>query len=75
MLILPNGLGAQTTETITPEEMDWLAKGEHMCRKMKVTLICQRCKSTLRGQNDEADPVIKVWCSCRQMTYRQAPGN
>lgn len=71
-LLLPHGLGRRTTETISAEEMDWLAKGEHMCRKMNTTIICRRCRKTLSGQNDESDAVIKVWCDCGEKVFRHA---
>ena len=71
MILMPNGLRHQR-ETITESEMDWLAKGEHMCRKLQVTIICQKCKQTLQGQNDESDATITVSCPCSEKVFHQA---
>ena len=76
MLVLPNGLKQKTVEHLTMEEMDWLARGEHMCRKLKIVIACPRCLSSgnrngsiLRGQNDESDRVMKVECDCRHLVF------
>ena len=70
MLLMPNG-GRYQRETITADEMDWLARGEHMCRKLHVTILCQRCRQTLQGQNDEADQTITVSCPCGEKVFQQ----
>jgi hypothetical protein len=78
VLILPNGLANAEKVTLTIEEMDWLARGEHMCRKLKLVIACPRCLSSgnrngaiLRGQNDETDRVMKVACDHREMVFYQ----
>lgn len=76
MLVLPNGLSPKKTESLTLEEMDWLARGEHMCRKLNLTIACPNCLrngskmgAILRGGNDEADRTMSVMCDCRLMTF------
>lgn len=77
MLIVPQGLKSKRIEHLTLEEMDWLARGEHMCRKLGVVLMCPICLSNgtrvgalLRGQNDESDRVMKVECDHREMVFQ-----
>lgn len=78
MIVLPNGLAAKKTLNLTIEEMDWLARGEHMCRKLNVTIACPRCLmagdrtgAVLKGANDEKDDVLSVTCGCTRMVFRQ----
>lgn len=81
MIVLPNGLSAKKTLDLSLEEMDWLARGEHMCRKLNLTIACPRCLmagnrtgAVLRGANDEKDDVLSVTCDCRRMVFRQRAG-
>jgi hypothetical protein len=78
MILAPNGLAVQKPQELSELEMQWLAFGEDVCRKLGVTLACVRCLSAgnrqgaiLRGNNDPQDAVMRVECDCRQMTYRQ----
>ena len=78
MLIMPNGVQPKTTESLSLEEMDWLARGEHMCRKLNLTIACPNCLrngsrmgAVLRGGNDERDPQLSVMCDCRLLTFRK----
>jgi hypothetical protein len=78
MLILPRGIQAKEVERLTESEMDWLARGEHMCRKLNLVIACPRCLNSgsqsgavLRGQNDESDRVLKVECDHREMVFTQ----
>lgn len=70
MLLMPNGMTYQR-ELINEQEMDWLAGGEHMCRKLRVTIICQRCKNTLQGHNSESDRTITVSCQCGEKVFQR----
>ncbi len=69
-LLLPNGR-VYRHETISEDEMSWLAAGEHMCRKLQTTIVCSRCHQTLSGQNDEADTTISVFCGCGKKTFQK----
>ena len=70
MILMPNGMKYRN-ETITEAEMDWLARGEYMCRKLQTTIVCSRCLQTLSGQNDEADTTISVICGCGKKTFQR----
>lgn len=77
-LILPNGMKYRV-ETLTEPEMDWLAGGEHMCRKLDTVIMCSRCLAMgnikgalLQGANDESDHTLTVRCGCGGRTFRRA---
>lgn len=76
MLVLPNGLSPKKTESLTLEEMDWLARGEHMCRKLNLTIACPNCLragiregAVLQGSNDTTDKTLSVTCQCRRLVF------
>lgn len=78
MIVLPNGLSPKRTETLSLDEMDWLARGEHMCRKLNLTIACPACLrngnrtgAVLRGGNDETDQRLSVTCDCRMMVFNR----
>ncbi len=77
-LLLPNGLGPKKTEPITAAEMQWLADGESVCRKLNLTIACPRCLSAglrhgavLKGGNDTTDQQLSVTCECRRMVFHK----
>jgi hypothetical protein len=72
-LILPNGIRPKTVGEIGREEMAWLAMGEDVLRKLKMTIVCTRCKEAVWGQNDSSDHTMQVTCGCRRLTYRARP--
>jgi hypothetical protein len=72
-LLLPNGIRPKTVAEIGTEEMAWLAMGEDVLRKLKMTIVCTRCKEAVYGQNDSTDHVMSVTCGCRRLTYRARP--
>jgi hypothetical protein len=82
MIVLPNGLAPKKTQPLTELEMQWLAIAEDVCRKLNLTIACQRCLhaghkagAVLKGANDPSDPVLSVTCECRRMTFQKQPGN
>ena len=81
MILMPNGLAPKRTEDLTSEEMAWLAMGEDILPKLKLTLACPRCLAAgvktgavLRGANASTDTVLSIACDCRQMVFRQKAG-
>lgn len=81
MILLPNGLAPKKTESLSAEEMAWLAMGEDVLRKLHLTLACPRCLqagvrtgAVLRGQNSSQDAVLSVTCDCRHLVFRQQAG-
>ena len=78
MIVLPNGLAPKKTEPLTELEMQWLAIGEDVCRKLQLVIACPRCLragnrmgAVLKGNNDPNDPVLSVTCDCRHMVFRR----
>jgi hypothetical protein len=78
MIVMPNGLSRKRAETLTEDDIAWLAMGEDVCRKLGLTIACMRCLNSglktgavIRGANNADDPVLTVTCDCRHMTYRQ----
>lgn len=76
MLLMPNGLQPKKTETLTAAQMNWLAMGEDVCRKLNLTLACPNCLAAgirqgavLRGNNDSADSTLSVTCDCRRLVF------
>lgn len=69
-LLLPNGFRYRPTVEISAEDMAWLATAEDVLRKLNLSLICLRCKTTPKGQNAETDATVTVSCECRRLTYR-----
>lgn len=76
-LILPNGLAPRKTEPLTELEMNWLAIGEDVCRKIGVTLACPHCLrngvrtgAVLQGSNDTTDRTLSVTCQCTRWVFR-----
>lgn len=81
MIVLPNGLTPKRLDNLTFDEMNWLAQGEHMCRKLNLTIACPTCLANgsrigavLRGGNDEADQTMSVTCDCRRMVFQRTGG-
>lgn len=79
MLVMPSGLQPKKTEALTETEMSWLAIAEDVCRKLNLTIVCQRCfragmkdGAVLRGANDPSDPTLSVTCDCRRMVFQKA---
>lgn len=77
MIVMPNGLKPKQTEPLTELEMNWLAIGEDVCRKLHLVIACPRCLmagnktgAILRGNNSPSDPVLSVTCDCRHMVFR-----
>ncbi len=77
MLLMPNGLQPTKTEALTATEMQWLAMGEDVCRKLNLTLACPNCLrngsrngAVLRGNNDSQDTTLSVTCDCRRLVFR-----
>lgn len=77
MLLMPNGLAPKKTETLTATEMQWLAMGEDVCRKLNLTLACPHCLqagiregAVLQGNNDSTDTTLSVTCQCRRFVFR-----
>jgi hypothetical protein len=77
MLVLPNGLAPKKTESLTEREMQWLAMGEDVCRKLNLTIACPACLmagmrtgAVLQGSNDTTDTTLSVTCQCRRLVFR-----
>ncbi len=73
-LILPHGIRPKTVSEIGGEEMAWLAMAEDVLRKLKMTIVCTRCKEAVYGANDPTDHAMSVTCGCRRLTYRVREG-
>jgi len=78
MIVLPNGLAPKKTESLNEREMQWLAIGEDVCRKLNLVIACPRCLAAgnrtgavLQGSNDTADTTLSVTCDCRRMVFTQ----
>jgi len=77
MILMPNGLAPKKTESLTEREMQWLAIGEDVCRKLHLVIACPRCLAAgvktgaiLQGSNDTADTSLSVTCQCRHLVFR-----
>lgn len=74
---MPGGIAPKKTESLTAAEMQWLAVGEDVCRKLNLTLACPNCLrngsrtgAVLRGNNDSQDTTLSVQCDCRRLVFR-----
>lgn len=82
MIVLPNGLQPKKTEPLSELEMQWLAMGEDVLRKLQLTLACPRCLlagnrtgAVLRGNNDPNDPTLSVTCDCTRLVFHARKAN
>ena len=73
-LLLPHGLHVKKSHAISVEEMAWLAHAEDVLRKLELTIMCSRCRTPIRGQNDPSDATMRVDCACRTLTYQVREG-
>ena len=76
MILLPNGIAPKKTEALNEREMQWLAIGEDVCRKLDLVIACPRCLAAgsktgaiLQGSNDTTDTTLSVTCDCRRMVF------
>ncbi len=78
MILMPNGVAPKKTEPISAAELQWLADGESVCRKLNLTIACPRCLSAglrtgavLQGGNDSTDKTLSVTCECRRLVFHK----
>lgn len=69
-LILPDGLHRKRNHELGEEQMAWLAMAEDVLPSLHMTIMCLRCRTPIRGENDPTDATIRVDCACRTLTYR-----
>jgi hypothetical protein len=79
MLVLPNGMSAKKTESLHARELAWLGLAEDVCRKLNLTICCQRCLAAglkngavLKGANDPSDRTLSVTCGCRRLEFQKS---
>jgi hypothetical protein len=78
MILNMNGRAPQKTEPLTELEMSWLAMAEDVCRKLQLTIACQRCLragaetgAVLQGANDPTDQTLSIRCDCRKLVFQK----
>jgi hypothetical protein len=77
MLLMPGGIAPKKTQALNEREMQWLAMGEDVCRKLNLTIACPDCLAAgvregavLQGNNDSTDTTLSVTCGCRRLVFR-----